>query len=67
MDYKKMVYFAFLYNLNPLSIFRPKMPAVAWDLLEYTGKALSSQLDTLWRYVDINVAFQYASYDDKPT
>jgi hypothetical protein len=35
-----MVYFAFLYKLNPLSIFRPKMPAVAWDLLEYIGKSL---------------------------
>jgi len=26
--------FAFLYSFDPLSILRPKMPAVAWDLLE---------------------------------
>jgi hypothetical protein len=34
MDYKKSVRFAFLYSFDPLSILRPKMAAVAWDLLE---------------------------------
>jgi hypothetical protein len=31
---KRSFHFAFLYRFDPLSLFRPKMPAVTWDLLE---------------------------------
>ena len=31
---KRSVRFAFLYSFDPLSLFRPKMPAVAWDLFD---------------------------------